>query len=154
MECEIAGEAHIEAMRYAGPGMYEYEVQAALEFVFRRRGSPRNAYPSIVAFGPNACILHYTENNRRLEDGALLLIDAGCEYGYYAADITRTFPVNGRFTAAQRTMYDLVLNAQLAAIDAAKPGNRYEAMHDAARRVLTERRVELGALGPRGGEAV
>jgi Xaa-Pro aminopeptidase len=144
--CEIAGEAHIEAMRYARPGMYEYEVQAALEFVFRRRGSPRNAYPSIVASGPNACILHYTENNRRLEDGDLLLIDAGCEYGYYAADITRTFPVNGRFTAAQRTMYDLVLKAQLAAIAVAQPGNRYEAMHEAARRVLTEGLVALGLL--------
>jgi Xaa-Pro aminopeptidase len=144
--CEIASEAHIEAMRYARPGMYEYEVQAALEFVFRRRGSPRNAYPSIVASGPNACILHYTENNRRLEDGDLLLIDAGCEYGYYAADITRTFPVNGRFTAAQRLMYELVLQAQLAAIDAAQPGTRYEAMHDAARRVLTEGLVALGLL--------
>jgi Xaa-Pro aminopeptidase len=144
--CDIAGEAHIEAMRYARPGIYEYEVQAALEFVFRRRGSPRNAYPSIVASGPNACILHYTENTRCLEDGDLLLIDAGCEYGYYAADITRTFPVNGRFTAAQRTIYELVLNAQSAAIDAAKPGNRYEAIHDAARRVLTEGLVALGLL--------
>ena len=144
--CEIASEAHIEAMRYARPGMYEYEVQAALEFVFRRHGSPRNAYPSIVASGPNACILHYTENNRRMEDGDLLLIDAGCEYGYYAADITRTFPVNGRFTAAQRAIYELVLNAQLAAIAVAQPGNRYEAIHDAARRVLTEGLVALGIL--------
>jgi Xaa-Pro aminopeptidase len=144
--CEIASEAHLEAMRYARPGLYEYEVQAALEFVFRRHGSPRNAYPSIVASGPNACILHYTENSRRLEDGDLLLIDAGCEYGYYAADVTRTFPVNGRFTAAQRAMYELVLKAQLAAIDAAQPGNRYEAMHDAARRVLTEGLVALGLL--------
>src|SRR4029450_1175211 len=126
--------------------MYEYEVQAALEFVFRRHGSPRNAYPSIVASGPNACILHYTENNRRMEDGDLLLIDAGCEYGYYAADITRTFPVNGRFTAAQRAMYELVLEAQLAAIAVAQPGNRYEAIHDAARRVLTEGLVALGLL--------
>jgi Xaa-Pro aminopeptidase len=144
--CEIASEAHIEAMRYARPGMYEYEVQAALEFVFRRHGSPRNAYPSIVASGPNACILHYTENNRRMEDGDLLLIDAGCEYGYYAADITRTFPVNGRFTATQRAMYELVLQAQLAAIAMAQPGNRYEAIHDAARRVLTEGLVALGLL--------
>lgn len=149
--CEIASEAHIEAMRYAGPGLYEYEVQAALEFVFRRHGSPRNAYPSIVASGPNACILHYTENSRRLEDGDLLLIDAGCEYGYYAADITRTFPVNGRFTGAQRALYEFVLQAQLAAIAAAHPGNRYEAMHEAARRVLTEGLVALGLL-PRGVE--
>jgi Xaa-Pro aminopeptidase len=144
--CEIASEAHIEAMRYAQPGLYEYEVQAALEFVFRRHGSPRNAYPSIVASGPNACILHYTENNRRLEDGDLLLIDAGCEYGYYAADITRTFPVNGHFTTAQRLMYELVLQAQLAAIAVAQPGNRYAAMHEAARRVLTEGLVALGLL--------
>src|SRR5215510_14949281 len=144
--CEIAGEAHIEAMRYARPGMYEYEVQAALEFVFRRRGSPRNAYPSIVASGPNACILHYTENTRLMEDGDLLLIDAGCEYGYYAADITRTFPVNGRFTAVQRAIYDIVLRAQLAGIAAAKAGQRYEAIHDAARRVLTEGLVALGLL--------
>ena len=98
--CEISRDAHIEAMRYARPGQYEYEVQAALEFVFRKHGSPRNAYPSIVASGPNATILHYSENNRRMEDGDLLLIDAGCEWGYHAADITRTFPVNGRFTAA------------------------------------------------------
>jgi len=144
--CEIAREAHTEAMRYAQPGMYEYEVQAAVEFMFRRRGSPRNSYPSIVASGPNACILHYTENNRRLEDGDLLLIDAGCEYGYYAADITRTFPVNGRFTTAQRAVYEIVLKAQLAAIDAAKPGNCYEAIHDAARRVLTEGLVALHLL--------
>ena len=133
-------------MRYAQPGMHEYEVQAAIEFIFRRHGSPRNGYPSIVASGPNACILHYTENTRRLEDGDLVLIDAGCEYGYYAADITRTFPVNGRFTAAQRLIYDIVLKAQLTAIEAAKPGNRYAAIHDAARRVLTEGLVALGLL--------
>jgi Xaa-Pro aminopeptidase len=144
--CEITCEAHTEAMRYARPGMYEYEIQAALEFVFRRHGSPRNAYPSIVASGPNACTLHYGQNTRRLEDGDLLLIDAGCEYGYYAADVTRTFPVNGRFTAAQRAIYELVLTAQLAAIDAAQPGNRYEAMHHAAQRVLTEGLVALGLL--------
>jgi len=144
--CAISRDAHAEAMRYAKPGMHEYEVQAAVEFMFRRRGSPRNSYPSIVASGPNACILHYTENNRRLEDGDLLLIDAGCEYGYYAADITRTFPVNGRFTTAQRAVYEIVLKAQLAAIDAAKPGNCYEAIHDAARRVLTEGLVALHLL--------
>src|SRR5438128_1998485 len=100
--CELSRDAHVEAMRYARPGLYEYQVQAALEFVFRSQGSPRNAYPSIVASGPNACILHYVENTRQLQDGELLLIDAGCEWGYHAADITRTFPVNGRFTAPQR----------------------------------------------------
>jgi Xaa-Pro aminopeptidase len=147
--CEISRDAHIEAMRYARPGVYEYQVQAALEYVFRVNGSPRNGYPSIVASGPNACILHYSENTRRLEDGDLLLIDAGCEWGYHSADITRTFPVNGRFTTAQRAVYEVVLKAQLAGIAAARPGNRYEAIHAAARRVLAEGLVALGAL-PRG----
>jgi Xaa-Pro aminopeptidase len=147
--CQISRDAHIEAMRYARPGLAEYEVQAALEFVFRVNGSPRNGYPSIVASGPNACILHYTENRRRMEDGDLLLIDAGCEYGYHSADITRTFPVSGRFAPAQRAVYEIVLEAQLAAIAAARPGARYEAIHEAARRVLNEGLVRLGAL-PRG----
>jgi Xaa-Pro aminopeptidase len=147
--CQISRDAHIEAMRYARPGMHEYQVQAAVEFVFRAQGSPRDAYPSIIASGPNACILHYVDNRRRMDDGDLLLIDAGCEYGYHAADITRTFPVNGRFTAPQRAIYEIVLEAQLAGIAAAKPGARYEVVHDAARRVLTEGLVELGLL-PRG----
>jgi len=147
--CAISRDAHREAMRFARPGMHEYEVQAAIEFVFRAGGSPRNAYPSIVASGPNACILHYNENRRRMADGDLLLIDAGCEYGYQASDITRTFPVNGRFTAAQKAVYEVVLRSQLAAIDAARPGARYVDMHEAARRVLAEGLVALGAL-PRG----
>jgi Xaa-Pro aminopeptidase len=120
-----------------------------LEFVFRSGGSPRNGYPSIVASGPNACVLHYHENTRQMEDGDLLLIDAGCEYGYHSADITRTFPVNGTFTPPQRAVYQLVLDAQLAAIEAARPGNRYEAMHEAARHVLTQGLIDLGVL-PRG----
>ena len=144
--CEISRDAHAEAMRFARPGQYEYEVQAALEFVFRVNGSPRNGYPSIVASGPNACILHYRENNRCMEDGDLLLIDAGCEYGYYTADITRTFPVNGRFTSAQRRIYELVLRAQLAGIEAARPDSCYEVVHETARRVLAEGLVELGVL--------
>src|SRR5947208_11823018 len=93
--CQISRDAHIEAMRYARPGMHEYHVQAALEFVFRSEGSPRDAYPSIVASGPNACSLHYVENRRRMEDGDLLLIDAACAYGYPAAYITPTVPANG-----------------------------------------------------------
>jgi len=149
--CQISRDAHIEAMRYARPGQHEYEVQAALEFVFRKGGSPRNAYPSIVASGPNACILHYNENSRRMEDGDLLLIDAGCEWGYHAADITRTFPVNGRFTPSQRRIYEIVLKAQQAGIDAARAGNRYEAVHEAARRALVEGLVALCLL-PRGVE--
>src|SRR5437764_8451391 len=144
--CQISRDAHIEAMRYARPGMHEYQVQAAVEFVFRSQGSPRHAYPSIVASGPHACILHYVQNRRRMEDGDLLLIDAACEYGYHAADITRTFPVNGRFTAPQPAIYEVVLNAQLAAIAAARPGVKYEAIHDAARRVLAEGLVALKLL--------
>ncbi len=149
--CQISRDAHTEAMRYALPGQYEYQVQAAIEFVFREGGSPRNAYPSIVASGPNATILHYSENSRRMADGDLLLIDAGCEWGYHAADITRTCPVNGRFTPPQRRIYEVVLRAQLAAIAAARPGRRYEAMHEAARRTLVEGLVDLGLL-PRGVE--
>ena len=144
--CQISRDAHIEAMRYAKPGMHEYQVQAAVEFVFRSQGSPRDAYPSIVASGPNACILHYVENQRRMADGDLLLIDAGCEYGYHASDITRTFPVNGRFTGPQRAVYEVVLKAQLASIEAGRPGVPYEAIHDASRRVIAEGLVELGLL--------
>ncbi len=144
--CEISAEAHTEAMHFAHPGLMEYQIQAVVEYVFRMNGSRRNAYPSIIASGPNACILHYLENSRRMEAGELLLIDAGCEYGYQAADITRTFPVDGRFTASQRAIYDIVLRAQLAGIAAAKPGQRYEAIHEAARRVLTEGLVALGLL--------
>jgi Xaa-Pro aminopeptidase len=144
--CQISRDAHVEAMRYARPGMHEYQVQAAVEFVFRSEGSPRDAYPSIVASGPNACILHYVENQRRMADGDLLLIDAGCEYGYHASDITRTFPVNGRFSGPQRAVYEVVLRSQLAAIAAARPGAAYEAIHDAARRVIAEGLVDLGLL--------
>jgi Xaa-Pro aminopeptidase len=144
--CEISRDAHLEAMRFTAPGLSEYQVQAALEFVFRERGSRRNAYPSIVASGPNACILHYHANTRRMEAGDLVLIDAGCEYGYHASDITRTFPVSGRFTAPQRVIYELVLRAQQAAIAKARPGVRVEEIHDAARRVLTEGLVALGLL--------
>ena len=147
--CEISRDGHIEAMRYARPGLFEYEVQAAMEFVFRKGGSSRNGYPSIVASGPNACILHYSENSRKMQDGELLLIDAACEYGYHSSDITRTFPVNGRFTKPQRAIYELVLRAQLAAISIVKPGTRYEEIHETAKRVLTEGMVELGIL-PRG----
>src|SRR5262249_56172002 len=98
--------------------------QAALGFVARVNGWPRNGYPSIVASGANACILHYSENSRKMEDGDLLLIDAGCEWGYHSADITRTFPVNGRFTTAQRAVYEIVLRAHPAALPAPPPGNR------------------------------
>ncbi|MBD2103723.1 aminopeptidase P N-terminal domain-containing protein [Leptolyngbya sp. FACHB-261] len=142
----ISVEAHNAARELARPGRYEYEVQAELEYLFKKHGGLGPAYPSIVASGPGACVLHYIENDRQIQDGDLLLIDAGCCYSYYNADITRTFPVAGRFTPEQKTLYELVLKAQLAAIEAVQPGEPYGAFHDAAVRVLTEGLVELGLL--------
>jgi Xaa-Pro aminopeptidase len=143
---EIAVEAHQVAQEMATPGRYEYEIQAQIEHIFRRRGAMGPAYPSIVASGPNACILHYTANRRQLTASDLLLIDAGCSCGYYNSDITRTFPVSGQFTPEQQTLYDLVLEAQRAAIAQVQPGNPYNAFHDAAVRVITEGLVNLGLL--------
>lgn len=142
----ISVEAHNHAREFAKPGRYEYEIQAEIEHIFRLRGGMGPAYPSIVASGANACILHYIENDRQLQENDLLLIDAGCCYQYYNGDITRTFPVNGKFTPEQKTIYDLVLTAQLAAIDQVKPGNTWNLGHDAAVRILTEGLVELGLL--------
>jgi Xaa-Pro aminopeptidase len=142
----ISVEAHNYAQEIASPGRYEYEIQAEMERIFRLRGGTGVAYPSIVASGTNACVLHYIENTRQMQDGDLLLIDAACAYGYYNADITRTFPVNGKFTGEQKTLYDIVLEAQKQAIAQIKPGNPYNAFHDTAVRVLTEGLVELGIL--------
>jgi Xaa-Pro aminopeptidase len=142
----ITAEAHKEAMKATRPGTYEYEIQAVVEYIFRKHGSPRNAYESIVASGPNATFLHYAKNNRRMEDGELLLIDAGAEYGYYAADITRTFPVNGRFSPEQREIYELVLKAQLVAINKIKPGVSLMDIHKAVVQSITEGLLELGIL--------
>ncbi len=124
----IAAAAHCRAMQLCRPGMMEYEVEAEFLHEFRRHGTVPSYHP-IVAGGENGCILHYTENNQKLNDGDLLLIDAGCEYDFYASDITRTFPVNGRFSAAQRSIYDVVLAAQLAAIDKVQPGNHWDEPH-------------------------
>jgi Xaa-Pro aminopeptidase len=142
----ITVEAHNVAREMAAPGRYEYEIQSEMEYIFRRNGAQGPAYPSIVASGANACILHYTTNNCQMQDNELLLIDAGCSYNYYNADITRTFPVGEQFTAEQRTLYDLVLAAQLKAIAEIAPGKPYNCFHDAAVRVLTEGLVELGLL--------
>jgi Xaa-Pro aminopeptidase len=142
----IAAKAHNHARAIAAPGRYEYEIQAEMEHIFRLEGAMGSAYPSIVASGENACILHYIENNRQMQAGDLLLIDAGCAYDYYNADITRTFPVGGQFTAEQRILYELVLEAQLKAIAAVKPGVPFNEFHDAATRTLTEGMVELGLL--------
>ncbi len=142
----ISVDAHNLAQEIARPGRYEYEIQAEMERLFRLRGGSGPAYPSIVASGENACILHYTENTRQLQDGDLLLIDAGCAYGYYNADITRTFPVNGQFSSEQKILYELVLEAQTQAIAQVKPGNPYNLIHDTAVRVLVTGLVELGLL--------
>ena len=134
------------AMRTAAPGVYEYEVQAALERPFRQLGSPRNGYPSIVAGGSNACVLHYVRNRDALGPDDLLLIDAGAEYGYYTADVTRTWPVSGKFTAPQRDIYDLVLESQHQAIAAVKPGVGFDDVHRVATRALVDGLITLGVL--------
>ncbi|PMB02697.1 Xaa-Pro aminopeptidase [Fischerella thermalis CCMEE 5273] len=143
---DIAVEAHNHAMQFTTPGLYEYEVQAEIEHIFRKRGAMGPAYPSIVASGVNACVLHYVENNRQMQDKELLLIDAGCAYAYYNSDITRTFPVGGKFTPEQKILYEIVLAAQKQAIAQVQPGNPYNLFHDTAVRVLTEGLVEIGIL--------
>jgi Xaa-Pro aminopeptidase len=143
---KIAGAAHRRAMRFAAPGKFEYEVEAEFLHEFRRQGSQYPAYPAIVAGGANACVLHYVGNDQPLRDGELLLIDAGCELDGYASDITRTFPVNGKFTGPQADVYDLVLDAQAAAIAAIKPGATFLAPHDAAVRVLAQGMLDLRLL--------
>lgn len=143
---EISAAAHCRAMRATRPGRHEYEIEAELLHAFRAAGSQAPAYPSIVASGPNACILHYVENDRLMRDGDLLLIDAGCELDGYASDITRTFPVGGRFSGPQRDVYDLVLAAQHAARAATRPGNDWNAAHEAAVRVLAQGMLDLGLL--------
>jgi Xaa-Pro aminopeptidase len=143
---DISGEAHARAMRAARPGLHEYALEAELLYAFRRSGAQFPAYTPIVASGPNACVLHYNVNDRVMQDGDLVLIDAGCELDGYAADITRTFPVNGRFSPPQRTLYELVLAAQEAAIAAIAPGRPYSAFHEAALRVLTQGMLDLGLI--------
>jgi Xaa-Pro aminopeptidase len=141
---DISAQAHIRAMRATRPGLREYEVEAELLHEFRRQGAQAPAYTPIVAGGANACVLHYVQNDAPLRDGDLLLIDAGCELDGYASDITRSFPVGGRFSGPQRDIYDLVLAAQAAAIARVKPGARWEDPHDAAVRVLVGGMIDLG----------
>lgn len=147
--CRISAEGHIEAMRFSGPGMLEREVQAAMEFVFRSLGSERDGYPAIVASGPNAVILHYVDNDRRMKEGELLLVDAGAEFDYFSADITRAFPVGARFSPPQRAVYELVLAAQQNAIAESRPGTSLADLHDIAVGTITEGLIDLGVLpGP------
>lgn len=141
---DISAQAHQRAMQAVCPGMREYEIEAELLHTFYRHGARAPAYTSIVAGGANACILHYVENDAELRSGDLLLIDAGCELNGYASDITRTFPVNGKFTAAQRDIYQLVLSAQAAAITEVKPGSRWNNPHQAALQVLARGFIDLG----------
>lgn len=143
---QISARAHCRAMQSCKPGMMEYQIEAELLHEFMTAGAREPAYPSIVGGGDNGCILHYTENESPLRDGDLLLIDAGAEYDYYAADITRTFPVNGVFSKSQRQLYELVLKAQYAAIKQVKPGKHWNHPHEAVVKVLTEGLLELGLL--------
>ena len=141
---EISAGAHRRAMRATLPGATEYEVEAELLHEFRRLGAQSPAYHSIVAGGANACVLHYVFNDAPLRDGDLLLIDAGCELDGYASDITRTFPVNGKFSGPQKDLYELVLAAQNAAIEAVRPGNHWNAPHEAAVQVLARGFIDFG----------
>jgi Xaa-Pro aminopeptidase len=145
---QIAIGAHRRAMRFARPGRMEYEVMAEVLHEFRSHNADLS-YTPIVAGGANACVMHYRDNDQRLCDGDLLLLDAGCEHDYYASDITRTFPVSGRFTPAQRAVYDVVLDAQTAAIDKVRAGNHWNQPHEAAVRVITQGLIKLGLIkGP------
>jgi len=144
--CELSALGHMEAMRFARPGIHEYQVQAALEYQWRVGGSRHNGYQSIVASGANACVLHYVENDKLIEDGDLVLIDAAAEFDGYSSDITRTFPANGKFSGPQRALYEVVLAAQRTGLEMSTPGSSLRAIHDAATRVLTEGMIELGLL--------
>lgn len=142
---DISAQAHVQAMQTVRPNMMEYRLEAEINYVFGKFGCVP-AYNSIVGGGENACILHYVENNQPLKSGDLVLIDAGCEYQFYAGDITRTFPVNGRFSPEQRALYELVLKAQYAGIDQVRVGNLYEKAHQVVLQILTKGLVELGLL--------
>jgi Xaa-Pro aminopeptidase len=142
----ITRTAHEGAMGRARPGMYEYEIEALLLDTFRRQGSERPAYGSIVGSGPNACVLHHRRNDRRIDAGELVLIDAGCEYGYYASDVTRTFPVGRDFSREQQAIYELVLQAQLEGIAATRPGANLDEIHKGSVELITRGLVGLGLL--------
>jgi Xaa-Pro aminopeptidase len=143
---EISADAHREAMRSIVAGMYEYEVQAVFEYVYRKNGSPRNGYPCIVGSGPNSGILHYDKNRRQMREGDVVLMDCAAEYGYYSADITRTVPVSGTFSKEQREIYQLVLDAQNAAMRIVKPGIAKSAIDVAIDSVLGNGLVHLGFI--------
>ena len=142
----ITTEAHIRAMQSVRPGMYEYQLEAEYLYAFNKNGARSPAYNSIVGGGNNSCILHYVENNAELQDGDLVLVDAGCEYQYYASDVTRTFPVNGKFSPEQREIYSIVLEAHKQSMEQAKPGNKWNLMHDKSVEVIVEGLLSIGLL--------
>lgn len=143
---EITAAAHCRIMRFCRPGQFEYELEGELHHEFVRGGARYPAYLSIVGSGRNACTLHYVDNSAKMRDGDLVLVDAGCEYQYYAADVTRTFPVNGRFTPEQRALYEVVLDAHQAAVAEIRSGHHWNQSHDASVRVIVEGLVSLGLL--------
>ena len=143
---DIAAEAHVEAMKAVRPGMKEYEVEALIEQIFRRHGAAGPSYTSIVGAGANATVLHYINNDGELKDGELLLVDAGAEYKGYASDITRTFPINGRYSKAQREIYDLVLETQMSCVEMVRPGVTHDELKSHSVEMLTEGMVKLGLL--------
>lgn len=143
---DISCYAHTRAMKICQPEMHEYELEAEIIYQCQKHGAREQAYNAIVGGGKNGCVLHYVENNKRLKDGDLVLIDAGCEYQNYASDITRTFPINGTFSTEQAALYDIVLKAQKAAIDEVKPGNHWNAPHDISVKIITQGLKDLGLL--------
>ena len=144
--CQISAEAHVEAMKFVKPGMTEQEMEAFYQYEFSKRGGRFSACTPIVAGGENACVLHYVENSKPLKDSELLLVDAGCEFELYASDITRTFPINGKFNDAQREIYDLVLSAQKSAIQSIRPGVSSNKPHETACQIITDGLIKLGIM--------
>ena len=144
--CQISAEAHVEAMKFVKPGMTEQEMEAFYQYEFSKRGGRFSAYTPIVAGGENACVLHYVENSKPLKDGELLLVDAGCEFELYASDITRTYPINGKFTAPQLAIYEVVLEAQLKSIEAISTNNNVMDAQIISEKVITQGLIDLGIL--------
>ena len=144
--CQISAEAHVEAMKFVKPGMTEQEMEAFYQYEFSKRGGRFSAYTPIVAGGENACVLHYVENSKQLKDGELLLVDAGCEFELYASDITRTYPINGKFTAPQLAIYEVVLEAQLKSIEAISTNNNVMDAQIISEKVITQGLIDLGIL--------
>lgn len=154
LACRVTAEGHVRGMRRTRPGMYEYQLQAEIEYHFKRSGALAPGYTSIVGAGANACVLHYVTNRDQMNAGDLVLVDAGAEVGYYTGDVTRTWPVNGEFTGYQRQIYDLVLRAQMAAIREVRPGVTWGTMHETTTRVITEGLIDLGLISGSLDEAI